>query len=271
MSGFVERCGVANPDDGSLCQLAKGHEGLHQSATPPPIGFAPPARAYPPNPPAAPKQMGCFGIGCLSIIAVVILLAIIGSCSSRYSDSSSGAVSSSDQPASRNSAWSHKAVNSAPQAARIVGGFSSDDWNRYGKGIAHIANQRQKLGSFSIAQVVDQEKAREDARAEALREQKAAEEAHMFHGSPDCLVLDRRTLHNESGDYVWYVAGKVKNTCDRDFSYVQVEVGFYDDSGNLRNSGLANVNNLDSGDTWSFRALATEDGGTWRIKGLTGF
>lgn len=84
---------------------------------------------------------------------------------------------------------------------------------------------------------------------------------------PDCLVLDRRTMDSESDEYAVYVKGTVKNTCDRGFTYVQVEINFYHPDGSLENSGLANVNNLGAGDSWSFTTPSIgSDGGTWRIE-----
>jgi hypothetical protein len=92
----------------------------------------------------------------------------------------------------------------------------------------------------------------------------------MFHGDPDCLVLDERTLGTESDEYSWYVKGIVKNTCDHDLSYVQVEINFYRPDGTVSDSGLANVDNLGSGDSWSFKALGVDSGGTWRVEKISG-
>jgi hypothetical protein len=108
--------------------------------------------------------------------------------------------------------------------------------------------------------------------ADAADASRRAEEANLFHGDPDCLVLDRRSLSTSSDDYVAYVEGRVKNTCDRDFSYVQVSINFYRSDGSLEDSGLANVNNLSSGDTWAFKTIQSgTGGGTWRVEKVTGF
>jgi hypothetical protein len=108
------------------------------------------------------------------------------------------------------------------------------------------------------------ERQRAEAAASSAR---AAEEANFMHGDPDCLVLDRRSVGTDSDDYVGYVTGTVKNTCDRSFDYVQVEINFYHPDGSLEDSGLANVNNLQSGDSWHFKTISQgSGGGTWRVE-----
>lgn len=43
------------------------------------------------------------------------------------------------------------------------------------------------------------------------------------------------------------------------YSYVQVTINLYDKDGNLIGSTLANVNNLEPGKTWKFKAIVIED------------
>jgi len=229
------------------------------------------------------------GVRMHRVICAIVALAIVGCSGSATSTSTV-----------RSSRWNDKALPSARNAERHVGGFTAAQRAAYKKGVQHIINRHQKVGSFTIAQVVDQQTAREEAREAAIqrdRERKAAvareareraaaaaraareariaaEERHLRHGEPDCLVLDDRTLHTESGEYTWYIDGKVQNRCDRDLHYVQVSIGFYDSAGNLANSGLDNVANLAAGQTWAFRKAVYESntsGGTWRVEKITGF
>jgi|GEM_PF-3010714 len=124
------------------------------------------------------------------------------------------------------------------------------------------AAERTRVAAVAVAQ--------EHANQAAAARRRAAE-ASMYHGTPDCLVLDTRTLSSESSDYASYVTGKVLNQCDRDFGYVQVEINFYK-GGSLANSGLANANNLAAGASWSFRAIATVEGSyTYRVEKVVGF
>lgn len=194
----------------------------------------------------------------------------------------------------------HKALKSEAAASHAAGGFTTGQKRLYHLGLQHIYHTHGQVGSFTIAQVINSEQSREDARqalvehareaaaaakqraeAEAAAakqrardEAAAAEEANYIHGNPDCLVLDKRTLTTESGDETWYILGKVTNRCDRDLAYAQVEFNFYDSDGNQDDSGLVNVNNLASGDTWSFKKPVyetTSDGGRWRVAGLSGW
>lgn len=80
----------------------------------------------------------------------------------------------------RNAHWNDKALSSPRAAERHVGGFNAADRAAYLQGLQHITNQHQVVGSFTIAQVVDQEKARElrvAQAAQAIREAKARQEA----------------------------------------------------------------------------------------------
>jgi hypothetical protein len=203
--------------------------------------------------------------------------------------------------------WDTKATFDQPAASKRVGGFSDEDARLYRNCVQHIQNRHQNIRGLTIRQVVDQERGREKQRsafAESQRQRQEAaaarrrelvaaaeqrrheiaaaanerrreeEESHLLHGSPGCLVLDRRTVHTESGEYTWYIDGKVTNQCDRDLGYVQVSIGFYDASGNLENSGLANVNNLAAGETWSFKKHvyeSTSSDGRWGIEKVTGY
>ena len=81
-------------------------------------------------------------------------------------------------------------------------------------------------------------------------------------------VVEHKT---EKDDYWTYITGTVKNNTDKEYSYVQVEVNLYDASGNLINSTLDNINNLEANGTWKFKALATDEFATYKIKEVTGW
>lgn len=54
------------------------------------------------------------------------------------------------------------------------------------------------------------------------------------------------------------VTGKLVNTAGKKLGYVQVELNLFDSTGTQIGSTLANVNNLESGLTWSFEAPVME-------------
>lgn len=79
--------------------------------------------------------------------------------------------------------------------------------------------------------------------------------------------------HSTTNDGYWtYIVGTVKNNTNRNYSYVQVEINLYDADGNLVNSTLDNINNLEANGTWKFKALVTDkDFATYKIKEVTGW
>ena len=52
-----------------------------------------------------------------------------------------------------------------------------------------------------------------------------------------------------------YIEGTVKNSNDKDYSYVQIEFVCYDAEGNNLGTAIANTNNLGSKETWKFKAM----------------
>lgn len=86
---------------------------------------------------------------------------------------------------------------------------------------------------------------------------------------PDLEVLSSE-WHREGP--VLYVVGKVRNNRDRPYSYAQVMVNLYDDGDTQVGSTVANVNNLDAGKTWAFKAVVIEDAARrFEVKDVTGW
>ena len=78
--------------------------------------------------------------------------------------------------------------------------------------------------------------------------------------------------HTTENDGYWtYVTGTIKNNTNKEYTYVQVEINLYDESGNLINSTLDNINNLEANGTWKFKAMATSEFSTYKIKEVTGW
>ncbi|MGE5590998.1 MAG: FxLYD domain-containing protein [Bacillota bacterium] len=70
-------------------------------------------------------------------------------------------------------------------------------------------------------------------------------------GKPNLEVVETNTV---SEDFMRYVTGTVKNNSNKKYSYAQVEINLYDKDGNQVGSTLANINNLEPGGTWKFKA-----------------
>jgi len=79
--------------------------------------------------------------------------------------------------------------------------------------------------------------------------------------------------HTEAGQYgMKYIVGQVKNNGGKTFGYVQVTINLYDSSGAQVGSTMDNVNNLEPGGIWKFKAMwLKEDATTYKIKEITGF
>ena len=77
----------------------------------------------------------------------------------------------------------------------------------------------------------------------------------------------------EKGEYeIRYVSGVIKNNTNKKYSYVQVEINLYDGSGAQVGSTLDNINNLEPGGTWKFKAIVIEDEATEaKVAGITKF
>ncbi|MDP4093574.1 MAG: DUF3426 domain-containing protein [Bacillota bacterium] len=85
----------------------------------------------------------------------------------------------------------------------------------------------------------------------------------------DLEVLES-SIKNDSN--LSYIVGKIRNNTDKQYKYAQVEINLYDKAGTQVGSTMANVNNLESGAIWSFKALiASENVATYKIKDVTGW
>ena len=81
-------------------------------------------------------------------------------------------------------------------------------------------------------------------------------------------MLEHSVVHD---GYLSYIVGKVKNNTNKNYSYVQVSINLYKGESQA-GSTLANVNNLEPGGTWEFKALVTNNDITgYKIVEVTGF
>lgn len=68
------------------------------------------------------------------------------------------------------------------------------------------------------------------------------------------------------------ICGKVKNNSSCNVGYAQVEINLYDKKGNLIDSTIDNINNVEPNSTWIFEAPVINDRvTTYKIKNLTMF
>lgn len=81
-------------------------------------------------------------------------------------------------------------------------------------------------------------------------------------------IIEHKT---EKDGYFTYITGTIKNNTNKNYTYVQVEINLYDAQGNLINSTLDNINNLEPNGTWKFKAMTTNEFTTYKIKDVTGW
>lgn len=86
---------------------------------------------------------------------------------------------------------------------------------------------------------------------------------------PNLEVISHEVLQEE---YATYITGVIKNNTNRTYGYVQVEINLYDEDGVQIGSTLDNLNNLEGGGSWRFKAFVLEDDvDSYKIKDVTGF
>lgn len=76
----------------------------------------------------------------------------------------------------------------------------------------------------------------------------------------DPLVLeDGHTGAPDEYGMAYYIEGYIKNTTEKEFSYVQVEFTSYDIEGNTLGTCLDNNSGLEANGRWKFKAICTSE------------
>lgn len=201
--------------------------------------------------------------GCVFLIGTCIILAFIGTAHNHFLEHDQEIALQKSHELANQKHLQHLAYQKAHPAEYA----------------AEIAKERASAKRVELANINAKRAAQAQQQAQHAKEQRianaqAAVEANEFHGNPDCVYLLRNSIHADSDESMWYIHGKVINSCDRSFGYAQVTFGYYDDSGNLVTSGAINVNNLEAGQTWSFSKPVYETNGQsyhYRVTGLSAF
>jgi hypothetical protein len=112
-------------------------------------------------------------------------------------------------------------------------------------------------------------KAEEVRRANAEAERKA--EAKRQEYERDGLVLHRDTLNGQGNDFSITITGTVENRSGRKLKYAQITFNLYDEEGAQVGTALANINNLEPGGTWKFKAVGFARCKSYKVSELSGF
>lgn len=86
----------------------------------------------------------------------------------------------------------------------------------------------------------------------------------------DGLVLLTKTVQGTSTDLGMEITGTVVNRRSKALSYAQITFNVYDESGAQVGSALANINGLEPGGRWNFKAVAFTKGKTYKFSKLIG-
>lgn len=76
-------------------------------------------------------------------------------------------------------------------------------------------------------------------------------------GSRSELNISGLSMSVDYNEYLGYsakITGVAKNATRHNYAYASVEFSVYDSAGNNLGTAIANINNLASGDSWSFEA-----------------
>jgi hypothetical protein len=126
----------------------------------------------------------------------------------------------------------------------------------------------------SAAQMEEVEEILDESKTETNNENEGEEET----GADEQIITYEKGLQLidydwKNEDYVSYVVGTIKNNSDRNFSYVQVEIGLYDKSDARVGSTLDNINNLEPHGVWKFKAVVAnpEEVERYKVQNITGF
>ena len=71
--------------------------------------------------------------------------------------------------------------------------------------------------------------------------------------------IDTTLDYNSYLGYTLEIKGKLKNTTSRKFSYVSVTFAIYDENGIQIGTAMDNMNYLQAGNIWSFKAIGWTD------------
>lgn len=95
------------------------------------------------------------------------------------------------------------------------------------------------------------------------------EQAQAVEEKADLELLEDTTTQD---GYARYIEGKVRNNTDQKYTYAQISFNLYDDEGALVGTALANVNNLEPGGIWKFKAMImNQEATSYKLGDLTGF
>src|SRR5262249_47489124 len=130
--------------------------------------------------------------------------------------------------------------------------------------------RRKELRRQREEWLAKQQEAAEQRRLAEVAEAALRRQAEEEYDS-DGLVLLKKSVQATSGDFSIQITGRVVNRRDRKLSYAQITFNLYDASGAQVGTALANINGLEPGGRWNFKAVGLEKAATYKFSELSGF
>lgn len=90
----------------------------------------------------------------------------------------------------------------------------------------------------------------------------------------DDLELVGDVVESTDSIGITYFKGIIKNNTDRDYSYAQITFKLFDKDGNQIGTALDNINSLEAGGTWKFKAMGDNTEGdidSYKLDEITGY
>ena len=195
---------------------------------PPPVSPSVPNQGKP-----KPQTSGATK-GCLGCLGVLVLFGIIGS-----------VFTPADKDTNSNDASVSLAPSEGDSAVPVVAPTTKP---------TPEPTESPKRKRLRLAQ---EKKLAREQQAKQTKEETQRKEEEYRAANP--LELIKGTLDFQQQEFGGYVKGSIRNNTDETYKYVQVTIGLYDSQGNQVGSTLDNVNGLEPGKTWRFKALTMED------------
>jgi len=135
--------------------------------------------------------------------------------------------------------------------------------------VVQVRAEREKKEAEAKRKAEEDAKQRAEASAKVETEAKhKAEEEFDSSG----LVLLRKSVHGQTGEFTTEITGTVINRRASKLAYAQITFNVYNERGAQVGSALANINGLEPGGKWDFKAVYFgADCKTYKFSELSGF
>ena len=138
-------------------------------------------------------------------------------------------------------------------------------------------------GCTSEGDAEDSDDQSDDADVSSAETQENSEQAtndeSLEQRYPDYFVINKRKelvalndIQTDANSVTVTISGTVVNGSQKNYEYVQIEFGLYNDSGAKIGTALDNLSGLASGERWRYEAVGSSDSAArWELDTLTGY